>query len=141
MHVDQQSVYELLRAVGVPMLAYRRVLLRNRGDEASSLREVLAGVVSDVSKRTHLRRLAALTIRRIEKDRERHLAWERAAQEFDLMERKTQIEEEEPIQYYSVSMSSVAPSVRRARSTDANESQRRSRETVHASKSGSGRRT
>ena len=83
---DKLSRQQLLRDLGVANTTYRAVVGRHHGDEIAALHELLSSIVDDTAYSWSARKLAALRLVQLERDRFERLRWQRAAHRIELHE-------------------------------------------------------
>ena len=83
---DKLSRQQLLRDLDVANTTYRAAVARHHGDEIAALHELLSSIVDDASHNWSARRLAALRLVQLERDRYERLRWQRAAHRIELQE-------------------------------------------------------
>ena len=83
---DKLSRQQLLRDLDVTHTAYRAAVARHHGDVIAALHELLSSMVDDPSHNWSARKLAALRLVQLERDRYERLRWQRAAHRIELQE-------------------------------------------------------
>ena len=83
---DKLSRQQLLRDLGVANTTYRAAVAGHHGDELAALHELLSAIVDDKAHGWSARKLAALRLVQLERDRYERLRWQRAAHRIELDE-------------------------------------------------------